>query len=394
MANSELSKPIKRKWQLPAFLDGVPRIVAVSLLGVCVLLLASATVWIFITDDPLGGEPVTVVALRSQVDSFADRDLDFGDLRAADDSDVAMARRTEDGGWSYEQGSNVIVGGPRIAGDGDAVGSLSTRPDPRLIEDSLFGPLPKIGDDGSRPLDVYSAPVRVSAVQSPKIALVIGGMGLSQTRSLQAIETLPSEVTFAFSPYGASLERWTMAARQAGHELLVQVPLEPFDYPDNDPGPHTLLLGASERENTNRLYWILSRITNYVGIINEGGARYLSTPEAVGSLANELMSRGLMLVDNGVSAQTTVRDEAQRLSLPSLSADAVIDAIPTPQDIQSKLLQLEQLARSRGHAIGVAAALPVTIEEVAKWAEELEARGVHIVPVTAIEAQLSGRLDG
>ena len=30
-------------------------------------------------------------------------------------------------------------------------------------------------------------------------------------------------------------------AREAGHEVLLEVPMEPFDYPDNDPGPQTLL---------------------------------------------------------------------------------------------------------------------------------------------------------
>lgn len=393
MAVTDLSAPIERpKWTrfLP---KGVLQAATIALLGLSGVLLASPTIWVFLTDDPLGGEPITVVSLMDQVERFSDQALDLGAIRSPDDSDVALARRLEDGGWSYDEGRDVLIGGPRIAGDEEDLTSLSFQPDPRLVDERFMGLLPRIGDDGARPLDVYSAPLRVSAIEAPKIAIIMGGMGLSQTRSLQAIETLPNTVTFAFSPYGASLERWMIAARKNGHELLMQLPLEPFDYPDNDPGPHTLLLEATEQENMNRLHWVLSRLTNYVGLINEGGGRFLASPESVGGLADELAARGLMFVEDGASSRTAVRQESGRAGLPSLSADALIDTLATPEDIQSKLLQLEQLARSRGHAVGIATALPVTIDQIAAWAADLEDRGVHIVPITAIEATLSGRLN-
>ena len=52
----------------------------------------------------------------------------------------------------------------------------------------------------------------------------------------------------------STLDRTTGAARAAGHELFLEVPLEPFDYPDNDPGPETLLTGQPPRANLDKLY--------------------------------------------------------------------------------------------------------------------------------------------
>ena len=47
-------------------------------------------------------------------------------------------------------------------------------------------------------------------------------------------------MTLAFSPYADDLPRSVAKARAAGHEILLQVPLEPYGYPDVDPGPPLL----------------------------------------------------------------------------------------------------------------------------------------------------------
>ncbi|WP_275428417.1 divergent polysaccharide deacetylase family protein, partial [Enterobacter cloacae] len=76
----------------------------------------------------------------------------------------------------------------------------------------------------------------------------MGGLGMSQTGTQQAIAMLPAEVTLAFAPEGNSLIRWMQTARQNGHELLMQVPLEPFDYPRVNPGRNTLTVDAPAAE--------------------------------------------------------------------------------------------------------------------------------------------------
>jgi polysaccharide deacetylase 2 family uncharacterized protein YibQ len=62
------------------------------------------------------------------------------------------------------------------------------------------------------------------------------------------------------APYGDQLTKLAAHARAKGHELLLQVPMEPFDYPNNDPGPRTLLTSLANEQNVNRLHWLMSRI--------------------------------------------------------------------------------------------------------------------------------------
>src|SRR5690606_17600160 len=207
--------------------------------------------------------------------------------------------------------------------------------------------------------------------------------GLSQTGTQNAIERLPADMTLAFAPYGASLDRWMQRARQSGHELLLQLPLEPFDFPDNDPGPHTLLVNLDHNQIEDRLAWLLSRLTNYVGVVNYMGARFTSSEDAMSGLLAELNRRGLMFLDDGSSSRSRAGALAEASQTPFAKADVVIDEVPRQEQILSRLLQLEGIARAQGVAVGVASALPVTVDQLADWSRDLEQRGLQLIPVSA-----------
>ena len=68
-----------------------------------------------------------------------------------------------------------------------------------------------------------------------------------------AVKTLPANVTLAFQTIAPSLGDWIAQARLVGHEVLLAVPMEPNNYPQNDPGPQTLLTGLPAATNTQRL---------------------------------------------------------------------------------------------------------------------------------------------
>lgn len=113
--------------------------------------------------------------------------------------------------------------------------------DPALIENTPLGPLPRIADDGRKPIQAYAAP---AANGKFRIAIVVMGLGLSAKATQAAISSLPPAVTVGLLPYASDAPRWLSAARAAGHEVVLQVPMEPFDFPDSDPGPHTLRAGS------------------------------------------------------------------------------------------------------------------------------------------------------
>jgi polysaccharide deacetylase 2 family uncharacterized protein YibQ len=191
-------------------------------------------------------------------------------------------------------------------------------------------------------------------------------------------------VTLAFTPYGADPTKLAERARAQRHEILLQVPMEPFDYPDNDPGPQTLLTTLSLDQNTDRLYWLMSRFQGYVGIANYMGARFTSTEAALAPVLKEASRRGLIYVDDGSSPRSLAGQIAGANNLPFARAEILLDAVTTTVHIDRALARLEALAREHGSAVGMASALPASIERIAQWAKAAEGRGIVLVPITAV----------
>ena len=162
--------------------------------------------------------------------------------------------------------------------------------------------------------------------------------------------------------------------------------MEPFDYPDNDPGPQTLLTSLDAAQNLDRLHWLMSRFQGYVGIANSMGGRFSASEQALGPVLRETAKRGLIYFDDASSARSLASQIAGANKLAFAKADVVIDAVPTPADVDRALARLESAARAKGVAVGVAGALPMSIDRIARWAKAAESRGIQLVPITAVVA--------
>jgi polysaccharide deacetylase 2 family uncharacterized protein YibQ len=158
--------------------------------------------------------------------------------------------------------------------------------------------------------------------------------------------------------------------------------MEPFDYPDNDPGPQTLLTTLDAEQNLDRLYWHLSRFQGYAGVANFMGARFVVTDAVMQPIVREAAKRGLGYLDDGSAPRSVASSLAAGLSMPFAKADLSIDAVPTAVEIDRALARLEGLAKERGLAVGVASALPISIERISAWTRTLESHGVMLVPLT------------
>jgi len=256
-----------------------------------------------------------------------------------------------------------------------------------LLEDVAFGPLPRVAADGGRPFLAYARPFDL-ADRRPKIALLVTGLGLQADPTAAAIR-LPGAISLHFSVYASDLAGMLERARSAGHEVLLDLPMEPPDYPASDPGPHTLLAGNPTEENLHRLEWLLARATGYIGLAG-GGARFAASAEAPPVL-NVLARRGLAMIELG---RGDLAAAATAVGLPYASARPVIDQDPSVQAIDYALAGLEAEALRTGTALGVAQGYPVSLERLRLWAATLEGKGLVLAPVSALLIERSGLAAG
>jgi polysaccharide deacetylase 2 family uncharacterized protein YibQ len=160
--------------------------------------------------------------------------------------------------------------------------------------------------------------------------------------------------------------------------------MEPFDYPDNDPGPNTLLTGEAGSENMARLRWVMSRFSGYAGVMNVQGGKFLSSREELLPFLGQLTARGLYMVDSGQSQRSLAQEAAKEMQTPFLRAQIQIDQDPARDSIEKALNQLAAAAREKRWAIGVASAAPGTVDRIANWAKTLDEQGVALAPLSAV----------
>ena len=270
---------------------------------------------------------------------------------------------------------------PQLAPTGRA---LRPAPDPALVEQSSFGPLPRISENGREPWQAYARPAD-GRTDRPRVAVILSGLGLSSAATEAAIQGLPGEVTLAFQPFADNIQQWIRLARAAGHEVLLNLPMEPVDFPANDPGPRALFVTLSPDENEERLRWALSRVTGYVGVVNHMGSRFTTSRESMKPILAEIKARGLLYVDARSSARSVATIMASEMQVPRAINDRFLDAREVSRvTIDARLTEIERIAKDAGVSIAIGQGFPVTIERVREWAQTLDSKGLTLVPVSAM----------
>ncbi len=260
---------------------------------------------------------------------------------------------------------------------------LPQAPDVSLSEDTSEGSLPRVSEDGRQPWQVYARPFNTADLR-PRIAIIITDMGLSRNATDAAINRLPTNVTLAFDVQSPVVGAWCARARQAGHETLLMVPMEPFDYPRSDPGINTLLTSLPNTDNLTRFYWALRQATGYVGVTTLSGSRFTTDPTKLATVLDVLHKRGLMIFDAKVAPHSAIMDMARDMHVPAVANTTRIDQNPSPEAIDQALDQLEKTARLTGKAVGVAAPLPAVIDRLENWTKTLPEHGIALAPVSAM----------
>jgi uncharacterized protein len=265
-----------------------------------------------------------------------------------------------------------------------AVGQpLHPHPDLALIEETDQGPLPKIGEKGRQPWRVYGRPFDTADERS-RIALVVTHLGLSPQQTQQAITELPASVTLGFAPYARSLADWVQQARDNGHEVLIGLPMEPSDYPRNDPGPNGLMLANTAAENIERLHWTLSRATGYVGVFNFMGSRFTVEKNALKPILTQLKNRGLLMLDTRASAFSVMAPTAQEVGLAYTVVDIAPDAEPNRGYIDRQLTKLTELASKNKRAVAIVRPFPITMLRLKRWISRLDTKKVVLAPLSSV----------
>lgn len=320
------------------------------------------------------------------------------DPDAMGDLPPGIASLTGQGNNGATNGEDIAPGGPSpeelaaMAAEGDfdekiEADPLRPAPIPGLDEEGSFGRVPRIADDGTTPAQAYARPFTLEPEQ-PYVAVIVTGLGLNADRTTKAIEDLPLNISLGLSPYADNLPKTLARARQMGHEVFLQLPMEPDDFPLSDPGPRALMTSLPEGENLVRLEWLLARFPGYVGVVGHLGSKFANLDSSIRPVIDFLDKTGLMYIDGSNTGMVSL---AAQLAANAEEANAIvdfnIDTVPSRRAIDAQLSALTNKAKTDGFAIGLAQSYPVTIQRLRNWAQRLDRQGVKLAPVSALASK-------
>jgi hypothetical protein len=313
-------------------------------------------------------------AARSPERSLSAAALDLG-------HEAAVIGRAE---AAVEPAAPPVAGSdPGDGGDNGTAVALLQEPAPVLPPSDRIRP-PQPAEQGT-PTWLRNA-VAASLDARPAIALVIDDLGFNR-RAAATLNRLPGPLTLAFLPYATKLDEQTRAARAAGHELLVHVPMEPRG--EEWPGPNALTSELAPAELVTRLRSQLRSFPGFVGINNHMGSLLTTDPERMAIVMAELRRLGLLFLDSRTTPQSVAALEADRMGVPHAQRDVFIDHDVDRVTVLRALQRAEGIARAHGHAVVIGHPHDVTLEALRTWLPTLEARGIALVPISAIVARQS-----
>lgn len=266
----------------------------------------------------------------------------------------------------------------------DADHALPKAPIDGLYEDTSNGRLPIIrATDNVTPFSAYQRPFTAPVPGKPIVSIVVMNIGMSEIASKAVMSEISPEVSVAINPYANAPDFWLTESRLTGHEAWMILPVEPDTYPMDDPGPQTLLINAVERQNINKLYWVMSRGSGYAGFVTGQNTSFMKSANDVRPVVNEIYKRGLGFVDGDLLPGSTAASIAAGLNAPYAVNNVWIDVPATAEHIAASLRQLEVMAQANGSAIGFIDSTPMGLKMLQNWVDGLPQKGVVLAPLSA-----------
>lgn len=280
----------------------------------------------------------------------------------------------------------TIAGGTRQRATEISAASLTpvVRPvadaDDALLRSTALGKVPRVSPDGRKAVNFYRSAFE-GAGAKPRLAIVVGGLGLNASVTERAIDDLPPHISLSFAPYAKNLDFWTRKAREAGHEVLIELPMEGYGANSQALGAAGLLSTRTPEENLQRLDWLMARFGAYFAATNYMGAKFTADAEAIAPILSKLKEAGVGYIDDTGAAERVAG------GLPMATVSRMIPAASDDQDIRGvkrELAALEKIAERDGFALGKTYAYAATIEEIVRWSATLEEKGFAAAPASAL----------
>src|SRR6202795_4293314 len=193
---------------------------------------------------------------------------------------------------------------------------------------------------------------------SARVAVIVDDLG-ARRDVFDTLRDLRRPLTVAVLP-GLPLSEWTAReAAQAGMEVLLDLPMEPYRFPEVDPGPGALLMAMSPQELQAQLGAHLASVPGAVGVTNHMGSRMTEDRARMRIVLGVLAGRRLFLVGGLTSNLPVAYDEAKAEGPKAGGRQVMVDHVDGEAGDRVRWDEVAGWAESRGEVIVIAHGHPL-----------------------------------
>jgi len=255
-----------------------------------------------------------------------------------------------------------------------------------LIANYLIFPKPSIPPFEIFPKDDIpirtTKPTATPSGKLPKVVIIIDDLGYDRKIAKNFID-LNAALTFSVLPNAPFRKSIATAAHNKGHEVMLHLPMEPFEYPMANPGDGAILSTMQPDELIDQLEKHLQAVPYVKGVNNHMGSKITATSTQLYQIFSILKKKNLYFIDSRTTANSLCKPSARLLQLPFSQRDIFLDNDQNPAAIRKQIKHLVELAKKHGDAVGIAHPHESTYQVLQEMLPKLKNQ-IQLVPASKV----------
>ncbi len=213
------------------------------------------------------------------------------------------------------------------------------------------------------------------------VTIIIDDLGVSYNAANQLMD-IGLDLTLSIMPEKKYSKRIAVSAMDRGFDVMLHMPMEPRDYPTNNPGKGALLVNLSDDEITRRMNTAIDSVPGIIGVNNHMGSRFSENCEKMATVMGVIKERKLFFLDSRTSKDTCAQKTAKEFGVPNGRRNVFLDNDRDKDSILKQLRALIKRAKKNGYAVAICHPYPETIAALKELREILQENNVGIKKIS------------
>jgi len=217
-----------------------------------------------------------------------------------------------------------------------------------------------------------------------RVSIVIDDLGVDY-KIFKRLLTMGTPFTYSILPFQPYSTRIAQEAHEYNGEIILHLPLEPWDGFNQTINYGTLLTSMKREQLLAQLERNIDSVPHIVGISNHMGSKFTENRDKMEILLKRMKEKGLYFLDSRTTKMTVGYKLAKNMGIKAAKRDLFIDNSKDPPSIEKQLKKLPSIAKKNGgYAIAIGHPYPSTVDTLKKTIPLLEKQGVKFVPLSQL----------